>query len=693
MSSRVAAAVRRCAWSVVAAVAASSTVAAQEALEEVLVVGTPHDRSPTELAQSISVLTGDTLRRSLEANLGETLAGEVGVSSTYFGSGASRPVIRGLAGARVRTLEDGIDSLDVSSISADHAVGIDPSIAEQIEVFRGPSTLLYGSGAVGGVVNTITGRIPETVPEEGLTGVVDLRGGSVADERAGALRLDGGGGAWAWHVDAARRDAEDYDVPGSPLAGEHDADGEAVTGHVPNSDFDTRGAAIGLSRVGDSGFFGAAFTGFETDYGVPGHIHAVDGEHDGHDEEHEHEDGDEHAEEHEHDDVARVAVEQRRLDLKGAWYEVGGIIDELNFRLGVADYEHVELEAGEVATRFRNDAYEGRVELVHAPWGEWDGAFGLQFGESEFSALGAEAFVPPVDTRHAGVFMLEERGFGAWQLSAGGRIERVRHEPSNGPAVARTAASASAAGVLSLGDDRSFVVNAAVAERVPGAEELYSFGPHLASGTFEIGDAGLGVETSRHVDVGLRRTAGRLRWAVTGFYTRYTDFIYLAAAGRDDPDSGLPVFEYRQADADFSGIEAELFATVASFAGGGEIDVRVFGDRVDAELDSGEHLPRIPPRRLGFRAQYHDDALLAGIGVVRHDGQKDVAPYETTTDGYTLVDADVTYTVPRGGRGELSVMLRASNLLDEEARKHASLVKDVAPLPGRNYSIGFRATF
>lgn len=695
MSIGIAAAACRCALPAVAALAAPGLAVAQDVLEEVRVVGTPHDRSPAELAQSVSVLTGDTLRRALESNLGETLAGELGVSSSYFGSGASRPVIRGLAGARVRTLEDGVDSLDVSTISSDHAVGIDPSIAEQIEVFRGPSTLLYGSGAVGGVVNTLTGRIPEAAPEDGLAATVDLRAGTVADERAGAVRVDGGGDAWAWHFDAARRDNGDYEVPGSPFAesvleADHEAPGaeEEVTGYVPNSDFDTSGAAVGVSHIGDLGFFGAALSGFDSDYGVPGHLHASGAD--------EHAGGEEHArDEHADEDgeIVRVALEQRRLDLKGGWFDVGAAVAEIDFRLGIGDYEHVEIESGEIGTRFRNDAWEGRVDLVHAPWGAWEGAFGVQLGSTEYSATGAEAFVPPVDTRHAGLFLLEQRDFGRWQLSAGGRVERVRHAPATAPAVSRTAASVSAAGVMDLGRDRSFVVNAAVAERVPGAEELFSYGPHLASRSFEIGDAGLGIETSRHVDVGLRRTDGRVRWAVTGFHTRFADFVYLASLGTEDEASGLPLFAYRQRDARFSGIEAEVFATLVRIGSGGELDARVYGDLVDAELAGAEHLPRIPPRRLGVRVQYHDDRVLAGLTVVRHDEQDDVAPYETATPGYTLVDADLSWDVGSTGGGELSVMLRASNLLDEVARRHTSLVKDVAPLPGRNYTIGFRASF
>jgi iron complex outermembrane receptor protein len=663
----------------------STTATAQAVDEEIIVTGTPGPASPDDLAQSVTVLSGETLERVRAANLGETLAGELGVSASYFGAGSSRPIIRGLAGPRVRMLEDGIDSLDVSTVSVDHAVTIDPLAAEQIEIFRGPTTLLYGSGAVGGVINTVTRRIPETSPEDGLDGAVELRGDTVADDRALSFSLDGGGDAIAWHVDALTRDTGDYEIPGyAELEEDHEEEEEEereheeVYGILENSDVEIDSLAAGIGWHGDSGFFGLSVSNFDTNYGLTGH--------------HEHHEEEGEAEE-EEEPAVRIDMQQTRYDLKGGWIGLGGPIATINLRLGVNDYEHVELEGAEVGTRFDNDAWEGRIEFLHTPIGAWQGAFGLQLTEREFSAIGEEAFVPPTETTNYGLFLIEQREFDAWELSLGARVETQEHRPEGGlPRVDQRAASASVAAIRQLGGGYSLAFNLANAERLPGAEELYSNGPHLATGNIEIGDASLGSETSRHLDIGLRKTEGDLTWAVTAFTTDYADFIFLQDTGVVDVDEALPVFRFMQANAEFHGLEAELFAPIAN-PGNGELDIRLFGDFVRARLDSGDDLPRIPPRSLGMRLQYHDARFLAGIEVTQFADQDDIAPYETPTPGYTMLNADLELSLGGSGAAEYSLFFRATNLRDEDARRHTSFLKNSTPLPGRNYSVGFRTSF
>ena len=676
---------RRCAVYALGTLAAP-LLHAQHVLEEVRVVGTPHDRAPTEEAQSISVLAGETLRRSLGNTLGETLAGELGVSSTYFGPGASRPVIRGLAGARVKVMEDGIDALDVASVSVDHAVGVDPLAAQQVEIFRGPTTLLYGSGAVGGVVNTVTNRIPAAPPENGLEASFELRGDTVSRARSAAVKVDGGTDAFAWHFDGSRRSADDYEVPHHAALGHH-GDHDVSAGIVPNSDFVTAGAAAGGAWIGREASVGLAVSRLDSRYGIPGHGHGEHAHDEGSDDDH-----DLAAAAASHADGARIELEQTRIDIRAD--RVGlPRFPEIELRLGINDYAHVELEGAEIGTRVTNDAYEGRVEVLHAPWGAWQGAFGAQLGEREIAATGAEAFLPPVDTRTAGVFLLEYRDVGAWQISLGARLERVRHEAAEvSSTFSASATSLSAAFIRRLAHDVSVSLNAARSERAPAPEELYSNGPHLAAQTFEIGSPALGIETSDHFDVGIRRTDGRVTWALTAFRTRYDGFIHLAATGVDDDESGLPIHAYVQRDAKLAGLEAELFARLAE-AGPGELDVRLFADTVRAKLEDGSRLPRIPPRRLGLRLQYHDARLVAGIEAVRYDDQRRTAPFETPTRGYTLVGFDVAWTVRSGRDRSLDLFLQGANLLDEEARKHTSIVKDMAPLPGRNLAIGVRASF
>jgi iron complex outermembrane recepter protein len=636
---------------------------AQHEVEEIKVIATPMDRSVAELAQSVTVLGGEELQRVQATSLGETLAGELGLSASSFGAGASRPVIRGLAGARVKMMEDGIDSLDVSTVSVDHAVGIDPLVAEQIEIFRGPTTLLYGSGAVGGVVNTVTRRIPEDVPAEGLEGAVELRADTVANDRTAAVRLDGGQNAFAWHFDLIDRDAGNYSIPGS--ADVRVPEDSSTRGLMENSSLQITNGSVGGSWLGDNGFFGAALSAFDTNYGVPG------------------------AEE----ELVRIDLQQSRLDLKGGWIDLPGPLDALNVRIGLNDYQHQELEGGETGTLFESQAHEGRVELLHEPWKEWDGVFGIQFGQREFSAIGDEAFIPPVDTTNLGLFVLEQREFELWSLSVGGRLERQEHQPSAvSPKVSGSATSISLAGIRRLGNDYSLAVHLAVADRLPVAEELYANGPHLASGAFEVGDASLHRETSRHVDVGFRKTDGPLTWTVTAFYTSFSDFIFLRETGLIDPIFTLPIFAYSQQDANVTGLETELFTPVAN-VGMGELDLRIFADYVEGERHSGESLPRLPPLRVGARLQYHDEKLAIGLESSRYADQDDTAAFETPTSGYTMVNADLNWKLPVSLGLDLSVFFRGTNLLDKDARRHTSLVKDIAPLPGRNFLLGIRAEF
>ena len=657
----------------------AALASAQQVTEEIVVTATPQRQAVGELAQSVTVVDGAALERLRAANLGETLESQLGMSASYFGSGASRPIVRGLAGPRVRTLEDGIDSMDVSTVSVDHAVSIDPLAARQIEIFRGPTTLLYGSGAVGGIVNTVTNRIPAAPPEDGLEGAVELQGNTVADDRALSFVADGGGTNLAWHFDGMSRDTGDYEIPGfAALVPETElpAPGQEPSfGRVENSDLEADAVAAGLSWIGDSGFFGASLRSYGSNYGLPEHGHP-DGE-----------------SEEQPEPSVRVDLEQARIDLRGGWMRQGGPVETIDLRLGVNDYEHLELEGGTPGTRFTNDAWEGRLELVHAPWGEWEGAFGMQLAAREFAALGEEAFVPPTDTSSQGLFLIEQRDFDRWQLSMGARRERQRHRPAGGPpAVEDYASSFSLAAIRDIGERYAFAMNVADAERLPGSEELYSNGPHLATGTIEVGDATLGAERSRHIDVGIRRTTGMLTWTLTAFATDYDDYIYLRDTGAIDSEHELPTFVFTQADADLHGLEAELAAPLAQ-PGTGELGIRIFADTVDGKLKSGGYLPQLPPRRAGARLQYQSESIVAGIEASRYDAQHKIAEHETATPGYTMLNADVSWSLGQDAAASYEVFVRGTNLLDEDARRHTSFLKDELPLPGRNYALGFRAKF
>jgi iron complex outermembrane receptor protein len=618
------------------------------------VTATPGNQAAGDLAQSVTVLAGPELERLRASNLGETLEAQLGMSASYFGAGASRPIIRGQAGARVRNMEDSIDSMDISTVSDDHAVGIDPLVAQQVEIFRGPTTLLYGSGAVGGIVNTVTNRIPEAVPEDGFDAALELRGDTAADERTLAMALDGGRDAFAWHVDAADRETGDYEIPGP----------EPV---LHNSDLELSSYSLGGSWLGDSAQFGIAVSGFDTVYGVPGHEDEPD---------------------------IRIDLEQSRVDLKGGWLGLAGPIETVNLRVGANDYQHSELEGDELAVIFENDAWEGRLELLHAPLGRWSGAFGLQLSDRDFTAGGGaeDPFVPPVQSSNHGLFLLERFETDSWDLELGARHEHGRHEPTGAATVDERASSVSAAAIRRFGSGYSLALNVASAERLPVAEELFANGPHHASEAIEIGNPFLRNEGALHLDLGIRKSMGELTWSITAFVTEYEDFIYLRDTGVVDPDELLSIFEFTQMDAEFSGVEAEIFTPIAQ-PGNGEIDLRLFTDFVRAELDSGENVPRIPPLRYGARLAWHAESVAIGLEATRYDEQTDISPLETPTAGYTLVSADLSWSIGGGERNDLRFFVRGTNLLDEEARRHSSFVKDLAPLPGRNYSVGLRTKF
>ena len=478
---------------------------------------------------------------------------------------------------------------------------------------------------------------------------------------------------------------------------------------MENSSLSGEAFSLGGSWLSENGFFGVSVSGFDTNYGIPGHHHHEEEEHgqdededhededhdeEGHDEDEEAHEDEDHEDEHEGEEApVRVDLKQTRIDLKGGWVGLEGPFEAINLRFGVNDYEHVELEGEEIGTRFENDAWEGRLEFLHAPWGAWDGAYGVQVSHRQFSAIGAEAFVPPVDTSTYGAFIVEQRDVEDWHVSLGARLEYQQQDPSGDlPTVNDTATSFSLAAIRDLAAGYSFVANAALAQRLPVAEELYADGPHLATQTVEIGNPNIGVETSRHLDIGLRSNAGDTSWSLTAFLTSYADFIYLENTGEIDEHDELPIYHFEQNDASFSGIEAEFFSPIF-VRGESEFDIRVFADYVNGELGNGENVPRMPPLRYGSRIQYHNEQVLLGVEVTQYDDQDSVAHIETPTAGYTMINADVNWTITTPGGTAFELFVIGSNLADEDARKHTSFVKNTVPLPGRNISAGFRSHF
>jgi len=687
-----------------ALVAAAHTSLAQETRtetrvsEEVIVTSTALRESSLEVAQPVAVMTGEKLRRETALSIGETIARQPGVSGSYFGPAASRPVIRGLGGDRVLVLDDGISALDVSSLSQDHAVSIEGVLAEQIEILKGPATLLYGSGAVGGVVNVIDGRIPTDFTTDANGGALELRGDTALGERSAAGRLDFGSERVRLHLNGFDRRTDDVEIPGHAFSAAERAERLAeqpdetfARDVLENSDTRTRGNAVGLSVGSAQGFLGLAWSRLETGYGVPvphAHTHEHDDEHD-----HDHEDdGQEHAAHAGHH--VRVDMKRDRYDIKAERRFVAGPFRGMRLHGTYNDYAHAELEDDAVATLFEQRAFDARANLDHDELAGWRGTLGVQYADIDFDVTGEEAFVPPSTTRTLGVFAFEKRHFGPMALELGARLERQEIEAELADGRGRydeTAYNVSAGGLWKLAGEHSVALNLTRSHRHPQAAELFSNGPHLAIGRFETGNPELVRETANTVDLTLHRHTERgPHWSLGVFYNDYDDFIFAADTGAEA--DGLAVFRYTQADARFYGAEAEITVPLLE-AHNRVFDVRLAADYVRGKLKEGGNLPQMPPLRYGIELHYEHERLHLGLETFRYHRQRDVAPNERPTAGYTMMNADVSWRIDTTANASVFMFLRGTNLLDEEARRHISPIKEFAPLPGRSLQAGVRAYF
>jgi iron complex outermembrane receptor protein len=662
--------------------------------DRITVTATGVASSLAEVVAPVDVLSGTELMLRRESTLGETLAKQPGVSSTSYGQGSSRPVIRGLGSDRIRILENSLDTGDVSSIGPDHAVSSDPLAAERVEVVRGPGTLLYGANALGGVVNVLDGRVPDRPASRPVTGAVQLEYGTNADRASGAAKLDGGVGHFAWHLDLYGRDQGDYSSPAPrPVDDGHEdgepgpADGEeSATGTVENSSASAEGATVGASFVTERGFLGVAVSGLDSEYGIPGHGHhhgaedsppaiAVD-EEPGHGDEPE----------------VHTELEQRRVDLHGRLDRPFAGFSALRFSAGWRDYNHQEIEGDEVGTRFENSWSEVRLEGLHDRLLGFAGTVGLHWAEREFAAFGAEAFVQPTDTTRLAAFIFEQSDPDPIGVQFGLRLENQDTTTSDPDLPDRDfdTFSASAGLVMAFSDAWSSTINLTRSERAPTPEELYSDGPHAATFAYEIGDPTLSAELGMGVDFTIRADYGWLEATASAFATQYDNFIYLRDTGVEE--DGLAVMRFGQDDAEFYGFElhghVELIHRPSS-----HMHVGLTYDQVRANLRStGEALPRIPPRSALVALVYLSqrwDARLEGRWV---DDQPRVADNEDPTPSYTMLDASLGYKIFAGAVLH-ELLLKGTNLTDEQAYNHVSFLKLQAPIPGRNISLVYRFLF
>ena len=647
-------------------------------IEEIVVTASPLGRTEDELIQPADLIVGDELERKRRGTIGETLEQQPGVSTTDFGAGAGRPVIRGQAGPRVEVLENGIASMDASDVSADHAVAISPAHATQVEVLKGPATLLYGGHASAGVVNIVNERLPSKVTE-GVHGSASGYYADNASDKHGAGELGYGTGRHMLHADYAKRDADDYEIPGNART-----DGTGSRGELDNSAVRVQTGSVSYGYVADTATAAVAVGRFETRYGLPS------------------------------EEAAFIDMNQTRFDVVGTVEPSLSWLERIKTRAGYTDYDHTEFEApGEPGTVFENEQTQVRVEAVHAAVAEWRGALGVQYDYRDFEAIGEEAFVPPVTTRNIGAFLIEERPLSNGTIELGVRVQRDEHEPDEADDRQFTPLSISAGAVFDLGNENHVKVFVTRSERSPASEELYAFGPHLATGTFERGSANLGEETANNLEMGLDYHGERLTWEANVYYERLEDFIHLQEIdvglnadgtgtpsadgeadfvdeeGLFDPAGELLLVDYRQDDAEFYGVEGEIVIGLMSEPVA--LDARLFGDRVIAQLESGDSLPRITPGRFGAGLDVSWGGWRGNVDVVHVWSKDNLATLETSTDDYTMLDAGASFRYEAGDRA-IELYVQGRNLLDDEARRATSFLKDVAPLPGRTAVVGLRVS-
>ncbi|MCC7412694.1 MAG: TonB-dependent receptor [Gammaproteobacteria bacterium] len=657
---------------------------APPATEEIVVTADPLGSSEHHIVQPVDVLGAEELMHRDPRSIGETVAREPGVTSADFGPGVGRPVIRGLSGARVRVLEDGIGTMDVSSISPDHAVAAEPVFARQVEIYRGPATLLYGSGASGGLVNIVTRRLLDYVPES-LEGGVYGHHDSGSDGWQGAIDLSAGAGDFAFHIDGMKRSTGDYEIPG---AGSTVPDPGERRGTLANSDGDGENLTGGISWVGSRGFLGFALGTLDNNYGIPG----------------------------DHGDEAGTRIEQQqtRVDIAAGLEDPVPGIRAVRTRWGHNDHEHAELEStGAIGTRLLNDEWEGRAVARLEAIAGWEIALGMQYGHRDLHAAGDEAFIPATRVESAGGFALGKRDWRQWHFELGGRFENQATDTVTGLQSNHDVYSVSGGAHWEFHPEYELSFALTRAQRAPAIEELYAFGPHAATSTFEVGDAGLGDETSDNLDFAFARSRGSWTWSVSLFYNRIGNFVYeqetdLNGDGLADhvnPDfdgspaavlapgnEGAPLLvRYLQADAEFYGGELQSVIKLIDDHRG-HLDLRVWMDYVRGQLAGGGNLPRLPPLRFSAGLDWRRGPWRTGIDYIRVSAQHDTAALETRTGGYNALDMNASYTFERE-IARWTVFARASNLLDEEARRHVSFLKSRAPLPGRSILVGLRADF
>lgn len=676
----------------------STSIWAEDTNDQVQKLGTltfsahPLEQSSADFGVVDQTVSSEKLQQG-GTTLGEVLKDELGIRSNSFGAGSSRPVIRGQEGARVKVTQNGTETMDVSSLSPDHAVTIDPQLAQNIEVIRGPSTLLYGAGSVGGLINVTDTKIPTQMPENGYEGNIGVRYNTGNDETlANAGLTIGLGSNVALRVEGLTRDANNYIAPNYVVTEDHGDHSHSIPERRVGSTFsNSDNVNIGLSWIGERGFAGISYSNRQDQYGLPGHSHEYESCHLHGDHLHcgDHDDGDDHSD---HDDEHAHAESGPWIDLKTERYDFRSELNDpfagfkkLRVQASYTDYQHDEIEDGTSMTTFNSQGYEGRIELVHNPVAGWEGVLGLQGSQQKLDITGEEAILAPNKTQKYSVFGLEHKQWNDLHFELGARLDHQKIDiDSTQKDFDGNAFSYSGAVNWEFKPNYKLSLVGSHQERLPLAQELYADGGHFATNTYELGNEDLSKEKSNNVELGLHYDDEKLSYHVHLYHNWFDNYIYAKTL---DQYKNFRLIEYSQNEAKFYGTEAEVAYQFSPI-----YKVGVFGDYVRGKID-GDNAPRVPAGRLGTKVNAEFDDHWSGSAEYAHVfKQDDIASYETDTQGYNMVNVGVTYKHPMSGKQEARVFFNANNLLDETVYEHSSFLSTI-PQIGRNFVMGVNFTF
>lgn len=673
------------------AVASVSVFAAENeqatTLDTIRIKAHPLEQTSKDFAVADTVVDQKRLAQGA-VTIGEALSGETGISSNQFGAGSSRPVIRGQDGPRIKILQNSSENIDVSTLSPDHAVTVDPALAKQVEVIRGPSTLLFGAGTVGGLVNVTDSKLPTAMPEKGYEGNATLRYNTGSDEKLATAGVTLGlGDQVALRVEGLKREANDYIAPDYVHEGEKErrVDNTFAKGQTVN---------FGLSWIYDRGFTGISYSNRQDQYGLPGHSHEYEschlhglslhcGEHDHDEDGHDHDD---HDHDHAHEAGPWIDLKSERYDVRTELDEPFAGFKKLRAQASYTDYQHDEIEEDTIATRFKNKGYHGRLELVHNPLGAWEGVIGTQYGQQKLELTGEEAFLAPNTTKKWSVFALEHAQLNDVHVELAARVDqqKIDIDDSSKKDFDGSAFSVSGAANWEFAPNYKLSLVTSHQERLPLAQELYADGGHFATNTYELGNDQLSKEKSNNVELGFHYDDNTFDYHVHVYHNWFDEYIYAQTLDRY---KDFRLVQYAQDKAKFYGAEAEAGYQISPI-----YKLRVFGNYVRGKIDN-DNAPRVPAGRLGTKLNADFDDHWSGSAEYYHVFQQDkIAAYETDSRSYNMLNLGVAYSGNYSNVSDYRVFLNANNLLDDQVYQHASFLSTI-PQVGRNFSVGVNFSF